>query len=152
MGYLRQLKITLVKGEFKNPLNGQIQDAHHIYCTFKDIGDWAKETIIGIYLNEKFEIRTYSTLALGAKNIVRLPHHEIFEQVIMTRSQAFILVHNHPNGDPTPSGEDRKRIKELQEQSIVLKLKFVDFIIIGDDAYWSMSMENSTSKGLYNVA
>ena len=53
----------------------------------------------------------------------------------MTR---FILVHNHPSGDATPSIEDIQITNKIEEGAKLLELQFLDHIIIGDGVYQSI--------------
>ena len=138
MDYLRRLKIEFVKGEFKNPVKGQVRAPEHVYAVFRDIKDWAKETAIGIYLNEKMEINSYEIHSVGsAFETVVLPD-EIFRNAILTNSRNFILIHNHPSGEPSPSEEDRNMMRLLKQQASIMHRSFLDFIIVGEDTYWSM--------------
>ena len=50
----------------------------------------------------------------------------------------FILVHNHPSGDVTPSMNDIKTTKEIKMGAELLGLKLLDHIIIGDGKYKSI--------------
>lgn len=141
MPYLKKLKIQLVKGEFTNRIKGQVRDPEQVYEVFKSIKDWAQETLIGVYMSETLEVRTYDVLSIGGKDMTLVLPHEIFEHIIITKSRAFILIHNHPSGNATPSFKDREIMQTLKEQSGVMKIKFVDFIIVGEGCYWSMVKE-----------
>jgi DNA repair protein RadC len=44
----------------------------------------------------------------------------------------FILAHNHPSGDPTPSKEDLRLTRQLQETGKLLELECLDHLIVGD--------------------
>jgi DNA repair protein RadC len=92
-------------------------------------------------MSETLEVRTYDVLSIGGKDMTLVLPHEIFEHIIITKSRAFILIHNHPSGNPTPSFKDREIMQTLKEQSGVMKIKFVDFIIVGEGCYWSMVKE-----------
>ena len=52
-------------------------------------------------------------------------------------STNFILVHNHPSGDPTPSIADIKLTIELVKKSRIINFEVLDHVIIGDE-YFSM--------------
>lgn len=63
---------------------------------------------------------------------------EILTRVCLVGTSWFVLVHNHPSGDHTPSGSDIKCTKKLSEASEILGVAFLDHIIIGDNGYFSM--------------
>ena len=147
MTYLKKLNIQLVKGEYKNPIKGQVRDPRQIYDVFKDMKDQSVETMLGVYLTDTLEVVTYDVITVGGEDVALVLPHEIFGHVIVTRAKIFILIHNHPKGDPTPSPADLDVIKEIQKGSHELKLTFLDFIIVGDlgrgkmKNYWSMFKE-----------
>jgi DNA repair protein RadC len=59
---------------------------------------------------------------------------EILQPVILHRAAGFVLVHNHPSGDPTPSTSDSSLTKRIHEACKLLELHFLDHIIIGHPA------------------
>lgn len=145
MNYLKKLKIRLVKGEYKNPVKGQVRMPEQVYDVFKDIKDRAKETLIGVYLDDDLEVRSYDVLSLGNENSTLFDDIEILEHAILLKSKYFIIIHNHPSGNPTPSYEDEILIKNLIKKSKVMRRVLVDFIIVGDmdindhkKNYWSI--------------
>ena len=52
-------------------------------------------------------------------------------------AKGIILIHNHPSGDPTPSGEDVFAIKEITRALAVFDIKVQDHIIIGRNRFIS---------------
>lgn len=61
--------------------------------------------------------------AVSARDILRI--------VLMSASSAFVLVHNHPSGDPTPSREDVVMTKTIAEAAKVVGVSLADHVIIG---------------------
>jgi DNA repair protein RadC len=141
MKYLKKLKIEFEKGEFKNPIKGQVREPAQIYSIFKDIKDWTKETLIGVYLDGNLNMNSYEILSVGGSSISLVLPDEIFRGAILTNSKYFILIHNHPSGKARPSEADKEVIAVLVEQSHIMQKKFLDFIIVGDDEHWSMFEE-----------
>lgn len=138
MKYLRKLDIQLVKGEYQNPVKGQVRAPEQIYEVFKAIKDKAQETLIGVYLNADLEVNTYDTLSIGTQSTTLVDAPEIFGRAFIFRSKYFILIHNHPSGIADPSPDDKEVIKQLTEKSKVMEIHLLDFIIVGDNQYWSM--------------
>jgi DNA repair protein RadC len=52
-----------------------------------------------------------------------------------------ILVHNHPSGDPTPSGEDRAVTRQLADAGRVIGIPVLDHVVIGRGRYVSLASE-----------
>lgn len=141
MKYLRKLKIELVKGEYKNPVKGQVREPKQVYDVFKAIKDRAQETLIGVYLDTDLEVKTYDTLSVGSQTETLVDEADIFGRAFIFRAHYLIFIHNHPQGDPHPSEHDRMAMQQLIKQAKIMKLSLLDFIIVGDDRYWSMFEE-----------
>lgn len=54
---------------------------------------------------------------------------------------AFILIHNHPSGDSTPSVTDISAAKTISEIGDLIDVSFKDMTILGDDNYTSLKQE-----------
>jgi len=138
MKYLRKLNIELVKGEYKNPVKGQVREPRQIYDVFKAIKDKAQETLIGVYLNADLGVNSYDTLSIGTQSASLVDAPEIFGRAFVLRSKYIILIHNHPSGMATPSPDDEEVIRQIIEKSKVMEIHFLDFIIVGENTYWSL--------------
>lgn len=56
---------------------------------------------------------------------------DILRPVIVRGAYGFVLIHNHPSGDPTPSRADIAFTKDLLAAANLLQLRFLDHVIIG---------------------
>lgn len=56
---------------------------------------------------------------------------EILRPVITRGAHGFILVHNHPSGDPSPSRADEGVTRRLADAAALLQIRFLDHVIIG---------------------
>ncbi len=139
--YLRKLNIELVDGEFENPINEQIRDPKQVYEIFRDIKDRSQETLLGLYLSDDQKASVYSVLSVGSSHETLCSPTEVFRHAFLTSAKTFVLIHNHPGGNPAPSDSDKDVIRELERQSEVLHFRFLDFIIVGKDSYWSLFEE-----------
>ncbi len=138
MQYYRKLNITLVPSRVKSPVRGQVPGPEHVYRAFKGIKDSAQETCIAVFLNSKLEVCAYDVLSLGTKSETLVDPADVFGRAYVQRSAYFILVHNHPSGLAEPSPGDRLMMADLAPKAKIMGVKFLDFIIVGDDEYWSM--------------
>jgi DNA repair protein RadC len=64
---------------------------------------------------------------------------EVFKPSIIESAAAVILVHNHPSGDPSPSGEDRAVTRQLADAGRTIGIPVLDHVILGDTGFTSMS-------------
>ena len=81
-------------------------------------------------------------VAIGTMNTGLTTSSEIFRGAIVSNSARAICVHNHPSGDPTPSGDDILLTKRLLKSGEIIGIDFIDHIIIGADAYTSIRERN----------
>lgn len=56
---------------------------------------------------------------------------EILRPVITRGAHGFILIHNHPSGDPSPSRADEMVTRRLVEAATLMQVHFLDHVIIG---------------------
>jgi DNA repair protein RadC len=56
---------------------------------------------------------------------------EIFRPVITHSSFGFVLVHNHPSGSVHPSAGDVRVTKRIAAGARMLKINFLDHVIVG---------------------
>ena len=77
------------------------------------------------------------TVSQGTVNLSVLSAREIFYQAISHRAASFILVHNHPSGDTTPSKEDKQFTSQLFLLGQMMNVPLKDSLIIGDGGYYS---------------
>ncbi|MAG44430.1 hypothetical protein CL633_00900 [bacterium] len=137
MDYLKELKIKFVKTKIKNPLKGQIKQPNDLVKIFKDLETSDKEKVISLHLNARQIPNCFEVLSIGGVDLALVSAKDVFKGVLLTNSTGFILVHNHPSGDPTPSKQDQEIIKKLEKQAKIMEIDFIDFIIVGDNKFWS---------------
>ena len=64
---------------------------------------------------------------------------EAFRPAIREAAAAVLFVHNHPSGDPTPSGEDRRITSRLRGAGELLGIPVLDHVVIGRGRYFSFA-------------
>lgn len=97
-----------------------------------------KEVFKVIYLNTKNEILKDENISTGSLNASIVHPREVFKPAIVNSSNAVILMHNHPSGNPFPSQEDIQITKRLSEAGELIGIKVLDHIVIGDGKYHSL--------------
>lgn len=105
-----------------------------------------REIIKLIILNTKNVVHKIIDISIGNTSSAHIEQKRIFEETIKTGMNKFILVHNHPSGDSTPSLEDKEFTKRLQEGAKILGLQLLDHIIIGDGNFKSILTKDKKDK------
>jgi DNA repair protein RadC len=62
---------------------------------------------------------------------------EVLKRALELSASALILVHNHPSGDPSPSGADVRMTRDLVDIAKPLGIAIHDHIIVGRDGHAS---------------
>ena len=71
------------------------------------------------------------TISVGSVNESIAHPRDILRPVISRGAHGFILIHNHPSGDPSPSRSDQEVTCRVHEAAELMQLRFVDHLIIG---------------------
>ena len=100
-----------------------------------------KEIVKIIVLNNKNEILTIKDIGMGISNFVELGLKDVLLEPIKLEAPKFIIVHNHPSGNATPSRQDILFTEKLAEMSGKLGIELLDHIVIGDLDYKSICKE-----------
>lgn len=74
-------------------------------------------------------------LSHGTVNSSLVSPREVFVRLCLCGAASCILAHNHPSGNPTPSTEDINVTATIKEASIIMNIKLLDHIIIGNDDF-----------------
>ena len=90
-----------------------------------------KESLRVVLLDSKLRLLRVEQVSLGNLNECLAHPREILRPAVLHNAFAFILVHNHPSGDPTPSDADRRVTLRLAEAARMLQVTFFDHVILG---------------------
>ena len=117
----------------------QIKSSEDVANLLMEELKYEKNEIVKILiLNTKNIVQKIVDISIGNTSSAPIERKRIFEEILKTGMSTFILVHNHPSGDVTPSMNDIKTTKEIKMGAELLGLKLLDHIIIGDGKYKSI--------------
>jgi len=88
-------------------------------------------------LSTKQRLIAYHEVSRGTLDSTPAHPREVFRAAILSNAKAIAVAHNHPSGDPTPSGDDVALTRRLVATGELLGIQVVDHIIIGDGRYYS---------------
>ena len=111
-----------------------IEDVNNLYGTLANL---AREQLRILLIDSRYKLMHEEILAIGATEHLNVPMRDILQPAVERRVTAFILVHNHPSGDPTPSTTDLSFTRKVQEAAKVLDIDLLDHVIIARDGYFS---------------
>lgn len=91
-----------------------------------------EEKLWMIAMNTKCKPLGVFELAHGSMDSASMDPKAIFTRLLLCGARGFVLVHNHPSGDSTPSAADISNTRKVKEGAELLSLELFDHIIIGD--------------------
>ncbi len=112
------------------------------------MGNLPHETAIVVTLNTRLEHTSTTTVSIGTVNETTAHPREILRPVITRNAYAFLLIHNHPSGDPTPSNADYRITERLVEAATLMQIRLVDHMIIGSPCAGRLPFFSFRSAGL----
>ena len=63
---------------------------------------------------------------------------DVFREAIRRNAAAIVLVHNHPSGDPAPSGDDMELTRRLAKIGALVGIDVLDHVIVAKEGYVSL--------------
>ena len=95
------------------------------------------EVVRILYLDYQMQLLKDKLLSTGTCCRSAISSREIFIEALSIHAACFIMVHNHPSGDPAPSEEDIQFTRELEQAARLVGIRLIDHVIIGDHRYIS---------------
>ena len=113
---------------------------------FKSAGDvaaWARprighlnhEELWLIAVDGRGHLRATRCLAKGGLHGASVQPSDMLRAALRASGSAFILVHNHPSGDPTPSREDVIFTARVAEAARIAGLVLLDHVVVTRNAF-----------------
>jgi DNA repair protein RadC len=119
-----------------------IQSAQAVFELFRALAeDLDREAVWMACLDTKNRLSCLSQVSLGSLDASLVHPREVMKIALLSNASAIILVHNHPSGDPSPSGEDRKVTDRIKQTAELFGMRFLDHVIIGDGRFYSFADE-----------
>lgn len=100
--------------------------------------DKCVEHFIVIGLNARHEIIGWQVAAIGTETACAISPTAVLRFLLLSSSISFIVAHNHPSGDPSPSEDDLALTRRLNEAANLFKIRLLDHVIVGGNKTYSM--------------
>jgi len=91
-----------------------------------------------ILLDMKLKLISEKVLFEGTIGTAPMEPREILREALKADAVNFVLLHNHPSGDPTPSMTDISTTNRIREAADYVGIRLRDHIIIGENRYVSL--------------
>lgn len=135
---LQYVRVEMVK-EKEIGYPGTVFNGADCYKVLKEFFAKAdREILIVVCLNGKLNVAAINQVSIGDLEHAPVHPREVFKPAILANAARVILAHNHPSGDSFPSKEDVEVAKQMISAGRLMKIPMEDFIIVGDDDYYSL--------------
>lgn len=96
-----------------------------------------EEEVHVAFVNAKNAVTATECLQRGTVDQSVVYVRKVIERAMAHKASGFILAHNHPSGDPTPSSQDREVTQALKAAAATVGIRFLDHLIIGEETSFS---------------
>lgn len=100
------------------------------YLIRQGYADRDREAFIVLLLDVKHRVIAEEVVTIGILDGALIHPREVFKAAVAGSAAAILLAHNHPSGDPTPSGQDREVTRRLRDAGKILGIPVVDHVIV----------------------
>lgn len=98
-----------------------------------------QEVFLAVFLNIRQQCIGVTEIHRGERSRVSVSRADVLRGVVKTGADHFIIVHNHPSGDPMPSDADKKLTKAMMAGAQQVDIPCIDHVVIGMGKYYSFA-------------
>jgi len=111
-----------------------------------DVATWASRRLCGLdheelwllALDGRSRLRAVRCVAKGGLHGMGVRPADPLRLALRASASGFVLVHNHPSGDPTPSVEDVTFTRRLAAAAVVVGMPLLDHVIVARGGFSSV--------------
>lgn len=119
----------------ERPLVRSPSDVFRIASPF--LKDGKREMCLGVLLDVRKRLIGVETISIGTLTKTLVHPREVLFPAIRRKANSFIVVHNHPSGNPAPSEEDFLVTEQLRKAAHLVSIPLLDHVIVCKDKYYS---------------
>lgn len=115
-----------------------ISSADNIYNYMHPIlQDLQHEEAYILLLNQNYNLIKNIRLSQGGLSETSVDVRVALKEALINNATVLALIHNHPSGNATPSRPDDEITKRFQKACDMMRIYFLDHVIITDGKYYS---------------
>jgi DNA repair protein RadC len=105
---------------------------NHLKDFLKDF-EKGQEYMILLGFNDRCNLIYCEVVAMGGRYEVQVDQAVLFKRLILNDCHHFIIAHNHPSNDTSPSSADIEFTRKVVEGGNLLGVKLMDHIVFASD-------------------
>lgn len=118
------------------------------------VSRWAQRRLAGLAheelwllaLDGRNRVRAARCVARGGAHSVALRARDVLATALRENARGFVLVHNHPSGDPTPSETDVRFTVEIAESAAIVGVPLLDHVVVAGARYASVPFSSAPER------
>jgi len=137
--YIKEIKLKFKKRKAKKPEGLKVISSRSASQALKFLNKEVQERVVVMVLSAYNIIQGIHLVHIGSLTECLQNPADILRIVLFAGCPSFVVAHNHPSGNSTPSKEDSLEYGRLSKASKLIKLKLLDYLVIGDKEYYSFT-------------
>jgi DNA repair protein RadC len=121
---------------------GPISDARQVYkLLHAQLATEDQEVFLVVLGDVRGQLRGVAEVARGQRSMVHVGPDDVMRVVLVEGAEMFVVVHNHPSGDPKPSQGDLDLTKVIRQVVAPYgpRITFCDHVVIGLGSFYSIA-------------
>lgn len=94
-----------------------------------------------LLLNQDYKLIRHMKIAHGGISEVTVDIRIIMREAVLANATILVVCHNHPSGSIHPSRNDNELTQSIKMACKVMRIKFMDHVIVADGHYYSYREE-----------
>ena len=90
-----------------------------------------------LLMNQNFKLIRAERISHGGISETAVDVRVIMREAVLNNATILALCHNHPSNNLRPSAEDDRLTQRVKQACTLMRIHFLDHVIITDGAYYS---------------
>jgi DNA repair protein RadC len=116
----------------------RIRGCQDVKAYVESLADELSEWLLALFVDSEMNLLAVDTIGRGDVSSVNIKTGRILCRGHALGAAAFILVHNHPSGDPRPSSDDIRFTRRLASAAAEFEMPLLNHLIIAGDGMRSV--------------
>jgi DNA repair protein RadC len=121
-----------------------------------DVAAWASARLSGLdheelwmlALDGRSRLRAVRCVAKGGLHGMGVRPADPLRLALRAAASGFVLVHNHPSGDPAPSAEDIAFTRRVASAAVIVGTPMLDHVVVARDGFSSVPFAAESASSL----
>jgi DNA repair protein RadC len=98
-----------------------------------------RERCVAALLDTKHRLLGTALVSVGSVDHTFMTPREVYRDALLANATALVVAHNHPSGDPEPSGDDRAVTHRLVAAGELVGVELLDHLVVAGPRWASLA-------------